>query len=165
MKKALEVLNQLERDGVISRYAVGGAVAAIFYMEPFATEDLDVFVLLPSSASGLLTLSPIYEALRAQGYREDRECINIEGVAVQFLPAYNPLIEEALHEAAEVEYDGALTRILRPEYLLAIMLNTGRAKDRQRFAGFREQVSFDAQKLEDILTRHGLIERWLQWIQ
>jgi hypothetical protein len=30
MKRALEVLNELERDGVIERYALGGAVAALF---------------------------------------------------------------------------------------------------------------------------------------
>jgi hypothetical protein len=31
---------------VLSRYAVGGAVAATFYIEPAATEDIDVFAVL-----------------------------------------------------------------------------------------------------------------------
>ena len=44
MKRTIEVLNQPERDGVFSRYAVGGAVGAIFYTEPFVTFDLDIFV-------------------------------------------------------------------------------------------------------------------------
>jgi hypothetical protein len=34
MEATLRVLNELEAEGVISRYAIGGAVGAIFYMEP-----------------------------------------------------------------------------------------------------------------------------------
>jgi hypothetical protein len=41
MEATLKVLNELEREGVISRYAIGGAVGAIFYMEPFLTYDLE----------------------------------------------------------------------------------------------------------------------------
>lgn len=165
MKETLKVLSQLEHDGVISQYAIGGAVAAIFYMEPFATEDLDIFVLLPAQQGALLSLSPIYEALRARGYKEDRECIDVEGVAVQFLPAYKPLIEEALRESTPVDYEGAPTRILRPEHLAAIMVDTGRPKDRQRFAAFRAQVPIDNARLDGILERHGLKERWKAWTQ
>ena len=35
-------------DGVIDQYAIGGAVAATFYLEPAATIDVDVFVHLGS---------------------------------------------------------------------------------------------------------------------
>ena len=49
MKRTIEVLNELEKEGVISRYAIGGAMGAIFYTEPFLTFDLDVFVVLPST--------------------------------------------------------------------------------------------------------------------
>jgi hypothetical protein len=49
MDATLQVLNDLERDGVTGRYAIGGAVGAIFYLEPFATFDLDVFVVLPTA--------------------------------------------------------------------------------------------------------------------
>ena len=71
-------------------------MAATFYAEPTLTFDLDVFVLLQPSKSGLVSLSPIYEALRARGYGEERDCVLIEGVPVQFLPAYNALVEEEL---------------------------------------------------------------------
>src|SRR5512139_2258433 len=50
MDKTLQVLNGLERDGVILRYAIGGAMAATFYAEPVLTFDLDIFVLLPRTA-------------------------------------------------------------------------------------------------------------------
>ncbi|MEK7783625.1 MAG: hypothetical protein AAB279_06835, partial [Candidatus Binatota bacterium] len=63
MEKTLQVLNALERDGVLSRYAIGGAMGATFYVEPVLTFDLDIFVILPQTARGLLTLEPLYEAL------------------------------------------------------------------------------------------------------
>lgn len=62
MEATLKVLNELEREGVINRYAIGDAVGAIFYMEPFLTYDLDVFVLLPKTSGGPLTLSRISRA-------------------------------------------------------------------------------------------------------
>jgi hypothetical protein len=46
----------------------------------------------------------------------------IEGVPVQFLPAYNALLEEALREACEMLYQATSTRVLRVEHLLAICL-------------------------------------------
>jgi len=156
MERTLRVLNDLERAGVVSRYAIGGAMAATFYVEPVLTFDLDVFIVLPGTSGALLTLSPLYEALRAQGYREEKECVNIEGVPVQFLPAYNALVEEALAEAREVIYEATPTRVLRAEHLLAIALQTDRAKDRERVRLLREQASLDSDYLATLLVRHGL---------
>jgi hypothetical protein len=97
VKRTIEVLNEFEKQGVFSRYAIGGAMGAIFYTEPFLTFDLDVFVVLPQTAGGLLSLTPICDALRARGYTEEaNECVVIEGIPVQFLPAHNSLVEEAL---------------------------------------------------------------------
>ena len=143
MKRTLQVLNELERDGVIDRYAIGGAMGATFYVEPLLTFDLDVFVVLPQSTAGLLSLAPLYEALRARGYTEEGECVHIEGVPVQFLPAYNALLEEALREARETSYEEVTTRVVRAEHLIAICLQTGRDKDRERMRIFREQGELD----------------------
>lgn len=163
METTLSVLNELEQEGVISRYAIGGAVGAIFYMEPFLTYDLDVFVLLPQASGGLLTLSPIYEALRKRGYAEEGECINIQGMPVQFLPAHNPLLEEALAEAVEKPYGNVCTRVFRPEHLAAIMLQTGRDKDRQRFSTFIDEAPLDGSYFRALLERHKLTERFEAW--
>lgn len=43
MEATLRVLNELEQTEVMSRYAIGGAMAATFYVEPLLTFDLDVF--------------------------------------------------------------------------------------------------------------------------
>ena len=39
MEKTLAIINQMERDGVIDRYAIGGAIAATLYVEPIQTYD------------------------------------------------------------------------------------------------------------------------------
>ncbi len=163
MEDALKVLNDLVRDGVLGRYAIGGAVGAIFYMEPFLTFDLDVFVVPPETAGGLVTLSPVYEALRRRGCTEDGECILIQGMPVQFLPAHNALIREALDESRETQYGDTVTRVMRPEHLAAIMVQTGRDKDRQRFSTFMSQAPHDADYLGKVLARHQLTERFTAW--
>ena len=163
MKRTLQVLNELKHGGVIERYAIGGAMGATFYVEPLLTFDLDVFVILPQGDSGLLSLSPLYKALRARGYTEDGECVLIEDVPVQFLPAYNALLEEALREARDTSYEDVPTRVVRAEHLVAICLQTGRDKDRERVRVFREQAELDMSFLAGVLQRHGLEGKWKQW--
>ena len=126
MEKTLRLLNELEREGVLGRYAIGGAVGATFYAEPVVTFDLDIFVMLPQTTGGLVTVSPLYESLRRRGCMPEDDCVLIEGVPVQFLPAYNALLEEALAEARDTLYGQTTTRVLRAEHLVAIALQTGR---------------------------------------
>jgi hypothetical protein len=160
MEKTLAVLNQMEADGVIERYAIGGAIAATFYMEPAQTYDLDVFLVFPASTLGLITISPIYSYLMARGYQPEGEAINIEGWPVQFLPAFNPLIEEALESAAEVVYETTPTRVFTAEYLAAIMLYTGRAKDHARLVQLLTEGTVNHTALHDIIVQHDLGTKW-----
>lgn len=46
MERTLQILNELEGNGVLNRYAIGGAMGATFYVEPLLTFDLDIIVLL-----------------------------------------------------------------------------------------------------------------------
>jgi hypothetical protein len=46
------------------------------------------------------------------------------------------------------------------EHLVAIMLDTGRPKDYLRISMFLEQGAVDAARLEAVLRRHGLTEKW-----
>jgi hypothetical protein len=57
---ALAAVERMKREGVVSEYAIGGAMALVFWTEPVATFDLDVFVLLPGEATLLISLDPIY---------------------------------------------------------------------------------------------------------
>lgn len=160
MEKTLKVFNDLEKKGLIKRYVIGGGIAVLFYTEPILTYDLDVFCLLPAERGGLITLSALYKYLRKKGYKEQEEHIVIEGIPVQFIPAYNALVEEAIDEAVNVEYKGVKTKIVRVEHLLAIMLQTYRPKDRERMLLLLDEAHIDMPYLENILERHGLQEKW-----
>jgi hypothetical protein len=95
MKDTFQVINEMQRDGVIEKYAIGGAVGATFYLEPAATLDVDIFVTLPSAGtSSLLTLTPIYQYLTARGSKVDGPHIVVGSWPVQFLPRYSffPLV-------------------------------------------------------------------------
>ena len=49
--------------------------------------------------------------------------------------------------------------------LVAIALETGRAKDHARILQFLEQSAVDRQTLKDIVERHGLSAKWSQFEQ
>jgi len=160
MEETLAIINQLEQAGIIGRYAIGGAVAATRYMEPIQTYDLDIFVILPVSPSGLLSLTPIYTELIRLGCTPQGETIVVAGWPVQFLPVYNALTDEALAQAVEVEFGSTPTRVLSAEHLAAIMLETGRPKDHARLIQFIEFSVLDRDRLADIVIRHGLTAKW-----
>jgi hypothetical protein len=74
VKVTLEIINRMQADGVIGKYAIGGAVGATFYLEPAATLDVGIFVSLPETRGGmLLTLTPIYDYLTQRGYKTEGE--------------------------------------------------------------------------------------------
>jgi hypothetical protein len=160
MEKTLKVLNELEENRVIGRYAIGGGIAAAFHAEPMLTYDLDAFVLLPQSSGKLISVSPIYEYLGAKGFPAHREHIMIHGLPVRFIPAYNALVEEAVRTAQAVSYRRVKTRVVKAEHLVAILLQTNRPKDRTRVALLLEEAEIDRKKLQAILKRHGLMSRW-----
>jgi hypothetical protein len=160
MKDTFAVIHRMKEAGVIENYAVGGAIAAMFYVDPFATEDVDIFFVIRGAGDALDLLSPIYAYLGTLGYVADEAMINIEGWSVQFLPVYNPLIEEAVEQAREVEYLQIPVRVISAEHLVAIMLDTGRPKDYARIARFLELDVLDMASLTDILLRHNLKDKW-----
>ena len=161
IQHTIAAINQMQADGVIERYAIGGAVGATFYLEPVATLDVDVFVTFQPEAGSLLA-SPqaIFDYLKARGGTVEGEYIVIAGWPVQFLPAANPLVTEALAQAVERDVAGVIARVFTAEHLAAIALQTGRAKDKARLLQFKETGSLDAARLQDIISRHGLSEAW-----
>jgi hypothetical protein len=150
MREALQLLNQMQKDGVMESYAIGGAVAATYYLEPFTTMDLDI----------LLSLTPLYEYLTSHGGRIQSEHVVFGTWPVQFLPASDPLELEALQEARTVDVDGTPTRVLQAEHLLALALRTGRLKDHNRILQFLSEKVIDSAKINTILERHGLQPKW-----
>jgi hypothetical protein len=136
-ERALGALNDLKGDGVVSEYAVAGALALLFWSEPIPTYDLDVLVFLPE------TSGPI------KGH------IIVEGLPVQFVPAHSPLADEAIETAAELTYGDTRVRVVRPEYLIALYHegSAATAKRRERAAALRESGKIDERLLRDLGQR------------
>lgn len=150
-------INRLEESGLIEAYAIGEATAVLFYAEPTRTYDLDVFVLLPASERhDLAPLPAIYEWARREQHVTDAEHIVITGVPVQFLPAYTALVEESIRHARGFEYEGIPVRVVGPEHLVALAVEAGGARRRERAHLLLESGAVSAAALREILTRHAL---------
>lgn len=146
--------NSLRSAGLILEYALGGALAAVRYTEPFTTYDADIFF-IPADTGLSAGVPAIYAHLRELGHTVDREHIIIGGFPVQWLGAHG-LTEEAVREALAIEFEGAPGRIFRAEHLIAIAASVGRTKDRARIEQMIEQADLDRSLLDAILDRHHL---------
>ena len=152
-------LNALKAAGVLADYAIGGATATLFYAEPTRTYDLDVFILLAArDSASLAPLASIYDWARARGFPEDAEHIQIHGVPVQFLPAHNSLAEEAVTKGRTLDYEGVPVKVIGPEHLAALALQTGGRRRRERAWQLIESGSTDRGALREILRRHAINE-------
>ena len=150
-------INRLRDASVIDEYAVGGATAVLFYAEPSRTYDLDVFVVVrPEHERGPAPLAGIYEWARQEGYEAQAEHILICGVPVQFLPAYSSLVEESVREARTHTYGSTAVRVVGPKHLIALALQAGGAKRRERAYQLLEAGGIDRVRLRDILARHAI---------
>lgn len=159
MKDTLSEIHALCSAGVIGQWAIGGAMGATFYLEPISTYDLDIFVIF-EGAPLILTLTPIYDFLRARGHTADGDAVLLHGWPVQFLPAESVLLREAVEQACEVDFEGVPAPVMSPEHLMAIALQTGRGKDFARLLAFVESGAVDNQKLGQVLEKHGLSAAW-----
>lgn len=166
IQEVIQTINQMQADGVIERYAIGGAVGATFYLEPVATLDVDIFITFKAEAGRLLVSpQPIFDYLKARGGTMEGEHIVIAGWPVQFLPPNTPLVEEALREAVTHDVAGIPARVFTAEHLAAIALQTGRAKDKARLLQFVESGTFAAARFQAILGCHGLVAAWQKFEQ
>lgn len=165
--KAIEVVVKLAERGIVRDYAITGAVAALIYVEPFLTEDLDILVSVDEfegRPSGLILLTPIESALAGMGYTERvGPSILVEGWPVQFIPVGSPLDEESLRAAEIVEIarePSIHARVLRPEHIIAKAVSLGRLKDLARVEAFLDQDKIDLGALRSALDRFQLGVAW-----
>ena len=158
MDKTLKVINELKNRKIIQDFSIGGGIAVLYYVEPLLTYDLDIFFI--PVEEGIDVLAPIYKYLKEKGYKTQKEYLMIEGVPVQFIPVYNELVREAVLDTAEVKYGKINTKVLGLEYLVAIMLQTNRPKDRERLVKIFEEVKVDLRFLKKILKKFNLLDRY-----
>ena len=159
MKKVAELLNEMRSAGMITNYALFGAIAQIRYTQPLATLDVDVLVTMPSE-EGLDVLRPLYEYCAKKGYRAEGEAIRVGAWPVQFVPVFSPLTREAVEDADSVDFEGVPLRVVRADHLSIIALSVGRAKDFARILALLEAGSVTPAAIEALAARHGLSSAW-----
>lgn len=172
LRRTIEVVTKLAERQVIGSYAIAGAVAALNYIQPMLTEDLDILISIDGfekHGSGLLLLGPIEKSLAEMGYTERTDVgYKIEDWPVQFLPVGSPLDEEALEQAIEIDFghpgEAALkARCMRAEHVVAVALKVGRLKDLARIQAFLEQGAVDLRRLKIVLKKHNLLDAWREF--
>lgn len=155
--------------GVIGAYALGGAVAATVYIEPAATEDVDVFVaLVPPAGQLVVTLESVYSFFQARGADVEGERLAVGGWLVQLLPPPSPLVEHALESAVELEVEGTIVPVFTEEHLAAISIETNRLKDKLRLRQFLASPTLDRAKLDVLVEKFHLKSKFsatLQFLQ
>jgi hypothetical protein len=162
MKEVAELLNAMRDAGVISEYALFGAIAQMRYTEPVATLDADVLVTVPSPQT-LELLKPIYEFCAARGYPPEGEAIRVGAWPVQFVPVFSPLTQEALEEAETADFEGVPLRVVRADHLAVIALSVGRAKDFARIISLLESGAVSRQQVARLAAGHGLSDAWTRF--
>jgi hypothetical protein len=161
VEKTLKLVRELKEKKVLKDFSIGGAIAALYYIEPILTYDLDIFFIPLEDSIDVLT--PIYRYLKEKGFKAKKEHVLIEGVPVQFIPVYNDLVKEAVQNSVEVKYGRIKTSVLGLEYLIAVMLQTYRPKDRERLVKIFEEAKIDLRLLKKILKKYGLYDKYVRF--
>ena len=154
-------IDEMETEGVVEDYAIGGGMAALFYAETTPTFDIDVFVIVPKQGL-LIDLSSIYDWARNKGFEVREEYLILHGVPVQVLVANEGLETEAIKNAKMIPFGGFDVAVMKPEYLVALYIQTGGDKRRGRARDLFAQDAIDNEYLKDVLKRYNLIEKWHQ---
>lgn len=162
LRDVFAVLGRAVDEGIVSNYALVGAVASIFYAEAIRTYDLDVAVTLPRESGLLISLGPLYDWLRAQGFTPEGEHVRMHGVPVQFLSSDPPLWRDAVATARRFDYEGTEVRVAPPEHLVLMALEAPSLRRRERAALLVESGALDRGRLDELAARFGvsLPETW-----
>lgn len=164
MEQVAELLNEMVREGIISDYAVFGAVAQMRYTDAVATFDADILVALPETG-GLDLLRPIYAFCEERGYHPEGDAVLVGDWPVQFIPAFSALTEEAMRTAETGDLEGVSLRVVRADYLAVIALSVGRAKDLARIVALRESGAVDDATVGRLAAEHDLSDAHARFME
>lgn len=161
LNKAFNIIEGLKQNEIIQDYAIGGAFAAIVYIETIFTQDIDIFYKTESTGILDTSYSNILEWLKNNniGFTLAEEHIVFEGITFQFLPA-SGITYNALNNCILKDFDGVKVKVISPEYLMIIMLDVYRPKDRERLLKFHEEKVYDPELLTNLLIQYNLTDKW-----
>jgi DNA-binding Lrp family transcriptional regulator len=147
-EKVIKRLNRLKETGVIKDYAIGGAHAVAYYLEPVKTLDLDIFVFAESDQDFYIFRTYIKKA----GFRVRGTHVIIDDTPVHFLPgSLHPFINEAVRRAKRIRVRSIPTKVLTAEYLIVSLLMAFRLKDKMVIPDLLDLA--DMERLRTIIER------------
>ncbi len=118
-KLVISLLNELKRRRKLRDYAIFGAIAATYYMEPIYTSYIDVLNL----ASNDQEYITVWNELKKHAQKIKGFGFEIHETEVQlFSTAGYPLFEDALKTAKKVKVGGVITKIVDKEHLIMLFL-------------------------------------------
>ena len=147
-EKVIKRLNRLKETGVIKDYAIGGAHAVAYYLEPVKTLDLDIFVFAESDQDFSIFRTYIKKA----GFRVRGTHVIIDDTPVHFLPgSLHPFINEAVRRAKRIRVRSIPTKVLTAEHLIVSLLMAFRLKDKMVIPDLLDLA--DMERLRTIIER------------
>jgi len=159
----LRAINSLKAEGVVTEYALCGAVAALFYTEAIATYDIDLYASIPSTGV-LVDLGDLYRWAQRRGFDARGEHLIIHGVPVQVLPSTDALTDEGIQLAQSFTLSDVEIRVMTAEHLAAIALATHRSgKDYERVNRLIASGRVDLQRLQEIIQQFNLAAWWQEY--
>jgi hypothetical protein len=147
-EKVIRRLNSLKKTGVVRDYAIGGAHAVAYYLEPVKTLDIDIFLFVESDEDFYIFRTYIKKTgLKIRGTH-----VIIDDIPVHFLPgSLHPFIDEAVRKGKRIKVRNIPTKVLTVEYLIVSLLMAFRLKDKMVIPDLLELA--DMAKLNEIIER------------
>jgi hypothetical protein len=142
-------LHRLKQAGVIRDYAIGGAHAVAYYLEPVNTLDFDIFILVESDQD----FYGFRSYIRKAGFKMSRAHVLIDNTPVHFFPgSMDPFINEAIRKAKRIRVGRIPAKVLSVEYLIVAFLKSFRLKDKMVIPDLLELA--DRDNLTAIIERY-----------
>jgi hypothetical protein len=158
-EKVKEILDDLQGQGIIGDWIIGGGAAVTYYTLAIPSIDIDIFSTYQAS-SMFEPYGKLYSYLaKKYGARVEAEMIVIDGLYLQFLPSdsSSPVDVEAQQHPLITE-DGL--RLFELEYLICSMLYLGTPKYKIRLQHLKAEAQYDEEKLRRLLLKFGLDTKW-----
>jgi hypothetical protein len=159
MKEIASLLNDMVAQGIVTNYALFGALAQMRYTAPVATLDADVLVGVPGP-DRMDVLSSLYEFCRKRGFVSEGEAVRVGAWPLQFIPVFSLLTREAMEQAETADFEGVPLRVVRADYLAAIALSVGRPKDFARILALLDSGAVSRESVKVLARRYGLHDAW-----
>lgn len=163
VEAVVRVLNQLKLRRKLKDYAIFGAVASTYYIEPIYTEDIDIIVY----ANTDLEYISIWRELAKFAQKKLDFGFIISDTKVQIQPiSIHPLYESALKNAKVVRIGNIRTKLVDREHLILLALRAFRQKDIYKAGFLLKGANWDyLNLLLERFDEDGSLKQRLQRIQ